>query len=188
MSENRLSEESWPSEQSGMLDMRIIGLHSELHMKQSLLDRMRSQLTESKNLYHELSCQVARRSSPGASPSYDFYYGMYEKLKIEHDELRHAKKEIDDMYSETRAEIIDNQNLIKTHQISHDDLGRKYDDAFLKIDKMSTNPNLSGKALDKLHNEIIDREEVANRLPCEVDAQREEIDRIGNDAGRAVRR
>ena len=76
LSANRLSEESSSSEQSGMRDMRIMGLRSELHMKQSLLDRMHHQLTESKNLYHELSCQLARRSSPGASPSHDLCHGM----------------------------------------------------------------------------------------------------------------
>ena len=64
-SEGRLSEESSSSEQSGMRDMRIMGLRSELHMKQSLLDRMQQQsLTESKNQYHELSCQLARKASP----------------------------------------------------------------------------------------------------------------------------
>ena len=48
-SEGRLSEESSSSEPNGMRDMRIMGLRSELHMKQSLLDRMQQQLTESKN-------------------------------------------------------------------------------------------------------------------------------------------
>ena len=71
LSENRLSEESPSSEQSGMRDMRIMGLPTELHMKQTLLQ----------NQYHELSCQLARRSSPGALPSHDFYFGMYEKLR-----------------------------------------------------------------------------------------------------------
>ena len=47
-SENRYSEES-TSKVSGMRDMRIMELRSELHMKQSLLDRMQQQLTESKN-------------------------------------------------------------------------------------------------------------------------------------------
>ena len=74
-------------------DMRIMGLCSDFHMKRSLLDRMQSQLTESKNQYHELSCQRARRSSPGASPSHDFYFGMYEKLRSEYDMLRQSKKE-----------------------------------------------------------------------------------------------
>ena len=66
-SESKVSEESL-AESSGMRDMRIMGLRSELHMKQSLLDRMQQQLTESKNQYHELSCQQARRSSPSRSP------------------------------------------------------------------------------------------------------------------------
>ena len=72
------------------------------------------------------------------------------------------------MYTEMRAELTDNENLLKTYQKTYDDLGRKYDDALLKIDKMSTNPNFSGKALDKLHNEIIDRDDVVNRLVTEV--------------------
>ena len=62
--------------------------------------------------------------------------------------------------------------LLKTYQKTYDDLGRKYDDALLKIDKMSTNPNLSGKAVDKLHNEISDRDDVVNRLLTEVDMPR----------------
>ena len=66
-SESRLSEEL-SSDASGMRNMRVMGLRSELHMKQSLLDRMQQQLTESKSQYHELSCQQARRSSPSGSP------------------------------------------------------------------------------------------------------------------------
>ena len=42
-SESKASEESL-AESSGMRDMRIMGLRSELHMKQSLLDRMQHQL------------------------------------------------------------------------------------------------------------------------------------------------
>ena len=71
--------------------------------------------------------------------------------------------------------------LLKTYQKTYDDLARKYDDALLKIDKMSTNPNLSGKAVDKLHNEISDRDDVVNRLLTEVDAQREKINRTSGE-------
>ena len=70
--ENKHSEESSIAENSDMRAMKIMGLRSELHMKQSLMDRMQNQLTESKNQYHELSCQLARRGSPTASPSQDF--------------------------------------------------------------------------------------------------------------------
>ena len=49
------------------------------------------------------------------------------------------------------------------------------------------NPNFSGRALDKLHNEIIDRDDVVNRLLTEIDAQREEINRTSGEAGRAIR-
>ena len=91
------------------------------------------------------------------------------------------------MYTEMRAELPDNENLLKNYQKTFDDLGRKYDDALLKIDKMSTNPNFCGKAFGKLHNDIIDRDEAVNRFLKEVDAQREEINRTSGDAGRAVR-
>ena len=97
-----------------MRDMRIMGLRSELHMKQSLLDRMQQQLTESKNQYHELSCQQARKASPSASPTHGIYYEMYERLGHDHDELRNSKKELEDMYAEVRAELGDNESLIKT--------------------------------------------------------------------------
>ena len=78
-------------------------------------------------------------------------------------------------------------SLIKTHQESHDELGRKCEDALLKIDKINVNPNFSGTILDKLHNEIIDRDEVVNRLLTEVDAQRETIDRAHQQAGSCYR-
>ena len=76
--ESRLSEET-SSEASGMRDIRTMGLRSELHMKQSLLDRMQQQLTDSKNQYHELSCQQARQSSLSDAPSHALYYEMYNK-------------------------------------------------------------------------------------------------------------
>ena len=84
-------------------------------------------------------------------------------------------------------ELVDNESLIKTYQKSHDELGRKYEDAILKIDKINVNPNFSGTILDKLHNEIIDRDEVVNRLLTEVDAQRETIDRAHQQAGSCYR-
>ena len=52
-SESRSSDESI-AKVGGMRDMRLMELRSELHMKQSLLDRMQQQLTESKNQYREL--------------------------------------------------------------------------------------------------------------------------------------
>ena len=52
---------------------------------------------------------------------------------------------------------------------------------------MSTNSNFSGKSLDELHNEIIDRDEVVNRLLTDVDAQRDEINRASGETGRAIR-
>ena len=104
-SEGRLSEESSSSEQDGMRDMRIMGLRSELHMKRSLLDRMHQQLTESKNQYHELSCQLARKASPSASPAPAVYFEMYERLQHDHEELRKSTKELEGMYAEVRAEL-----------------------------------------------------------------------------------
>ena len=105
-SESKLSEEL-SSEAGGMRDFRIMGLRSELHMKQSLLDRMQQQLTESKNQYHELSCQQARKSSPSGSPSHGLYYEMYEQARRDHDAIKKSKEEIDSMYRRARAELID---------------------------------------------------------------------------------
>ena len=51
---------------------------------------------------------------------------------------------------------------------------------------MNVNPNFSSTILDKLHNEMFDRDEVVNRLLTEVDAQRETIERVGQQAGRAI--
>ena len=178
-----LSEESSSSEASGMRDMRIMGLRSELLMKQSLLDRMQEQLTESKNQYHELSCQIARKSSPSASPSHGLHYEMYEQIRREHDELKKSKKETDDKYLKSRAELIDNENLVKMYQKSYDELGRKYEDALSKIDFMSTHPNMSGEVFDKLH-----RDEMVNQLLAERENQRGSLERAHVDAGRAINR
>ena len=168
-----------------MRDMRIMGLCSELHMKQSLLDRMQQQLTESKNQYHELSCQQARKASPSASPRHGIIqYEMYERLRQDHDELRNSKKELEDMYAEVKAELGDSESLIKTYQTSHDELGRKYEDALLKIGKINVNPNFSSTILDKLHNEIFDKDEEVDRLLTEVGTQQETIERIGRDTSR----
>ena len=53
------------------------------------------------------------------------------------------------MYHEVRAELANNENLIKTYQKSYDELGRKHEDALLKSDHLSNNPNFTGKVLDK---------------------------------------
>ena len=65
---------------------------------------------------------------------------MYEKLRSEYDEVKQSKEEIDGMYMEMRTELTDSENLPKNYQKTYSDLGWKYDDALLKIDKMSTNP------------------------------------------------
>ena len=74
------------------------------------------------------------------------------------------------------------------YQKSHDELGRKYEDALLKIDKINVNPNFSSTILDKVHNEIFDRDEKVDRLLTEVGTQQETIERIGRDTRRAVGR
>ena len=185
-SENKASEESL-AESSGMRDMRIMGLRSELHMKQSLLDRMQHQLTESKNQYHELSCQQARRLSPSRSPHEGLQHEMYMQIVRERDSLRVSKAEVDKLYSQTRAELIDTENLLKTFQKHFDATGKKYQDALDKIDHMSNNPNVTSNLFDKLHNEIDDRDTAIARLHTEVEAQKESLERAHRDAGRSIK-
>ena len=185
-SESKLSEES-SSESGGMRDMRIMGLRSELHMKQSLLDRMQHQLTESKHQYHELSCQQARRSSPSRSPNEELQYGMYMQAVRERDNLRVSKAEVDNLYSRARAEILDNESLLKTYQKHFDSIGKKYQDALDKIDHMSKNPNVTSTLFDNLHNEIDDRDAIVAHLHTEVEAQKESLERAHKDAGHAIR-
>ena len=184
-SESKLSEES-SSESSGMRDFRIMGLRSELHMKQSLLDRMQHQLTESKNQYHELSCQHARRSSPSRSPHGELQHEMYMQVVRERDSLKVSKAEVDNLYSRARAEILDNENLVKTYQKHFDSIGKKYQDALDKIDHMSNNPNVTSSLFDKLHDEITDRDQIVAHLHTEVEAQKESLDRAHRDAGHAI--
>ena len=185
-SESKLSEES-SSESGGMRDMRMMGLRSELHMKQSLLDRMQHQLTESKNQYHELSCQQARRSSPSRSQNEELQYGMYMQAVRERDNLKVSKAEVDNLYSRARAEILDNESLLKTYQKHFDSIGKKYQDALDKIDHMSKNPNVTSTLFNYLHNEIDDRDEMVARLHTEVEAQKESLERAHRDAGRSIR-
>ena len=105
--------------------MRIMGLRSELHMKQSLLDRMQQQLTESKNQYHELSCQQARRSSPSRSPHGGPLYEMYMQAVRERDSLKESKAEVDKLYLQNRSELIDTEDLLKVFQRNFDETGKK---------------------------------------------------------------
>ena len=185
-SENKASEESL-AESSGMRDMRIMGLRSELQMKQSLLDRMQHQLTESKNQYHELSCQQARRLSPSRSPHGGLQHEMYMQIVRERDSLRVSKAEVDKLYSQTRAELTDTENLLKTFQKHFDVIGMKYQDALDKIDHMSNNPNVTSNLFDNLHNEIDDRDTAIARLHTEVEAQKESLERAHRDAGRSIK-
>ena len=123
-SESRSSDESIVKA-GGMRDMRLMELRSELHMKQSLLDRTQQQLTESKNQYHELACQQARRSSPSRSPHHtELQLEMYQKIA---QECERVKKEKADLFREHRnlqREVVDNEALIKTYQHNFDVLGK----------------------------------------------------------------
>ena len=186
-----LSEESSSSSSeatSGMKDMRIMGLRSELFMKQSLLDRMQEQLTESKNQCHELSCQMARKSSPSTSPFHGTYYEMYEPVRCEYDELKQSKKEIEDKYIKSRAEILEHENLVSMYQQSSDELGRKYENALSQIDSVNRDPNLCGETFDKLHSEINDKDVMIRHLLAEREKQRGSLERAHVEAGRAINR
>ena len=185
-SESKVSEESL-AESSGMRDMRIMGLRSELHMKQSLLDRMQQQLTESKNQYHELSCQQARRSSPSRSPHGGVLYEMYMQAVRERDNLKESKAEVDKLYLQNRTELIDTENLLKTFQQHFDETGKKYQDALNKIDHMSSNPNVTSNLFDSLHNEINDRDTTIARLHTELEAQKDSLERAHRDAGKSIK-
>ena len=147
---------------------------------------MQQQLTESKNQYHELSCQQARQSSLSDAPSQALYYEMYNQARRDHDIVKKSKEEVDVMYRRAKAEIIDNENLIKTYHDSYESLGKKYQDALKRIDFMSTHPNASGNIFDNLHNEISDRDQMVARLNTEVEAQKESLDRARRDAGRSI--
>ena len=186
ISENKVSEESL-AESGGMRDMRIMGLRSELHMKQSLLDRMQQQLTESKNQYHELSCQQARRSSPSRSPHGGPLYEMYMQAVRERDSLKESKAEVDKLYLQNRTELIDTENLLKTFQQHFDETGKKYQDALNKIDHMSSNPNVTSNLFDNLHNEINDRDTAIARLHTELEAQKDSLERAHRDAGKSIK-
>jgi hypothetical protein len=114
------------------------------------------------------------------------YYEMYNQARRDHDIIKKSKEEVDDLYKRARAEILDNEILIKTYQDSYESLGKKYQDALVKIDSMSTPPNLSSNIFDNLHNEISDRDEMVARLNTEVEAQRESLDRAHRDASCAI--
>ena len=96
------------------------------------------------------------------------------------------KDDVDAMLRRTRAELIDNEALLKTYQSSYDSLGKKYQDALGRIDFMSNNPNTSSNLFDALHNEISDRDEAISRLNTEVATQEESLSRAHRDAGKAI--
>ena len=91
------------------------------------------------------------------------------------------------LYSRARAEILDNESLLKTYQKHFDSIGKKYQDALDKIDHMSKNPNVTSTLFDNLHNEIDDRDAMVAHLHTEVEAQKESLERAHRDAGRSIR-
>jgi hypothetical protein len=57
---------------------------------------------------------------------------MYNQLRREHDIIKKSKEEVV-LYRRARAEIIDNENLIKSYHDSYESLGKKYQDALERI-------------------------------------------------------
>ena len=112
---------------------------------------------------------------------------MYMQAVRERDSLRESKAEVDKLYSQTRAELIDTENLLKTFQKHFDTTGKKHQDALDKIDHMSNNPNVTSNLFDNLHNEIDDRDTAIARLHTEVEAQKESLERAHRDAGRSIK-
>ena len=185
-SESRSSDEL-STKAGGMRDMRIMELRSELHMKQSLLDRMQQQLTESKNQYHELSCQQARRTPPSGSPHHaELHYDMYVQAIQERDRIKKEKAELDTVYMRARAELVDNEALIKTYQQNFDALGKKYQDAVERIDFLSTHPKITGEMFDDLHDQIDDRNTTIEQLNDQIEKLKESATRSQRDAGKAI--
>ena len=185
-SESRSSDESI-AKAGGMRDMRLMELRSELHMKQSPLDRMQQQLTESKNQYHELTCQQARRSSPSRSPHHsELQIEMYQKAIQDCDRM---KKERDDIFREYRniqKEIVDNEALIKTYQHNCDALGKKYFDAIERLNFLSTNPKVTGDMFDDLHDKIEDRDETIQTLKDKITKLEESTTQHQRHASKAI--
>ena len=185
-SESRSSDESI-TKAGGMRDMRIMELRSELHMKQSLLDRMQQQLTESKNQYHELSCQQARRSSPSRSPHYSgLQHEMYQQAIQDRDRIEKEKTELNGAYRRMLAEIKDNEALIKTYQHNMDEFGKKYQDAMERTTFLSTHPKVTGDMFDDLHDKINDRDATIEQLNEKIVKLEDAAKRSLRDAGKAI--
>ena len=167
-SESRSSDESI-AKAGGMRDMRLMELRSELHMKQSLLDRTQQQLTESKNQYHELACQQARRSSPSQSPHHaEFQLEMYQKTAQECERVKKEKTDLFREYRNLQREVVDNEALIKTYQHNFDVLGKKYQDAVERLNFLSTHPKVTGDMFDDLHDTIQDRDDTIQKLKDKI--------------------
>ena len=87
---------------------------------------------------------------------------MYNQARCDYERIKKSKDEVDVLFERAKAEITDNENLIKTYQDTYESLGKKYQDALERIDFMSTHPNTSSNLFDNLHNEISDRDEMIN--------------------------
>ena len=185
-SESRSSDESI-AKAGGMRDMRIMELRSELHMKQSLLDRMQQQLTESKNHYHELTCQQARRSSPSRSPHHsELQHEIYQKAIQDYDCIKKEKAELNRAYKRIQDEVVDNEALIKTYQSNFDILGKKYQDAIERLNFLSTHPKVTGDMFDDLHDKIDDRDTTIQGLNEKIMKLEESASRYRRDASKAI--
>ena len=185
-SESRSSDESI-AKAGGMRDMRLMELRSELHMKQSLLDRMQQQLTESKNQYHELTCQQARRSSPSRSPHHsELHMEMYQKAIQDCDRMTKEKADLFREYRNTQKEVVDNEALIKTYQHNFDVLGKKYHDAIERLNFLSTHPKVTGELFDDLHDKIEDRDETIQTLNDKITKLEESTAQHQRHASKAI--
>ena len=185
-SESRSSAES-NTKAGGMRDMRIMELRSELHMKQNLLDRMQLQLTESKNQYHELTCQQARRPSPSGSPHHsELQLEMYQQAIRDCDRIKKEKAELNHAYMRIRDEVVDNEALIKTYQSNFDALGKKYQDAIERLNFLSAHPKVTGDMFDDLHDKIDDRDTTIEKLKGKIVKLEESARSSQRDAGKAI--
>ena len=65
----------------------------------------------------------------------------------DYDKLMQLKLQTDSSYRKMRDELIDSEQLLKSVPDGFNEVDKKYEDALLKIDKMSTNPNFSQRSL-----------------------------------------
>eukprot|EP00435_Cladocopium_sp_Y103_P049810 s1489_g15.t1 len=171
----------------GMRDMRVMGLRSELMMQSNLLARTQEQLTESRQQYHEVSCQLARQSSPSTSP----LRGMME-LRLQHaqEELQHyaeLKERDEQHFQELKAENLDQKDLLEFYSKGFQEIGDKHERMLKQLDQVSQDPKFTGYILDSFHNEIYDRDQKISKMETELATQSRELDMTTFDAQRFMR-